>query len=53
MTKDDIFKIGMALWRIAQMLDDETFNRIKPSLDEIQDIVLKEQEQIDDVQNKV
>lgn len=53
MTKDDIFKIGLALWRIAQLLDDETFNRIKPSLDEIKDIVLKEQERINDVQSEV
>lgn len=41
MDKDDIFNIGRALWRIAQLLDDETFARIKPSLDEIADIVKK------------
>ena len=38
---EDIANIGMALWRIAQLLDDDSFNRIKPSLEEIQNIVLK------------
>ena len=41
MAEEDIANIGRALWRIAQLLDSDTFNKVKPSLEEIQYIVLK------------
>ena len=42
MTKDDKFKIGMALHKISMASDDMTFQRISESLKTIEDIVVKE-----------
>ena len=42
MTKDDKFKIGMALHKISMASDDMTFQRISESLKTIEDIVTKE-----------
>lgn len=39
MTKDQAFNIGLALNRIAMLVDDDTFRKIKPSLSEIEAIV--------------
>ena len=50
MTKENKFKIGLALQGIALMLDDATFNRIKDKLKEIEDIVADEQEEGSDTE---
>lgn len=40
----DTLRIALALHSIAMVLDDGTFNKIKPYLDTIQEEVLKETE---------
>jgi len=42
MTKDNKFKIGLALQGIALMSDEGTFDRIKDKLKEIEEIVSAE-----------
>jgi len=42
MSKDDALRIAMCLSKIAMLSDDSTLGKIKPSLDEIETIVLKE-----------
>lgn len=41
MNKLDVLEIGLALNNIGMVLDDETFERVKPYLDKIEAIVLK------------
>lgn len=41
MTDEEIKTVGLSLWRIAQLVDEETFERIKPSLDAIQEVALR------------
>ena len=41
MTKEQMLKIGLALNRIAMLVDDSTLEKIKPSLDEIEATVLE------------
>lgn len=41
MEREDMFEVGMNLNSIAQSVDNETFERIKPYLDKIEEVILK------------
>lgn len=41
MDNNDIFEIARAINKIAMLSDDETLEKIKPSLEKIEDIVAK------------
>ena len=41
MTKEEVDRIGKCLWCIACGISDETYQNIKPWLDEIGEIALK------------
>ena len=42
MTKNDKFRIGIALQNIAMAVDDKTLDRIKDRLETIEDIISKQ-----------
>lgn len=44
MNKEDKFEIGLALNKIAMLLSDEDFNKVKDSLKHIEEIVAKQEE---------
>ena len=44
MTKDDKFKIGLALNKIAMMLSDEDFHKVKDLLKQIEQIEAEQTE---------
>lgn len=44
MTKDDKFNIGLALNKIAMMLSDEDFHKVKDLLKQIEQIVAEQTE---------
>ena len=44
MTKDDKFKIGLALNKIAMMLSDEDFHKVKDLLKQIEQIIAEQTE---------
>lgn len=44
MTKEDKFEIGLTLNKIAMLLSDEDFNKVKNLLKHIEQIVAKQKE---------
>lgn len=48
MTRDQRLKMGLALNHIGMSVDDETYKRIKPYLDQIEQVALELTERVDE-----